>query len=424
MDSATAILEEARAAEAATDWPRAAEAYERALSLVDASDTTHQAELLTALGRCYRYMAEARPAWRSFMRAITLYREADNAAGVAQATDEALWVWCPPERRRQLAEDALATLPHGVRDDLRASLLLRLERRDEAEELAAAHDLPEVGAVFSMWDAWDALRDGATLESLLPRWRAAHETFASLGMYEGAADALRDPGFNVLARGNLDEGERLAREAWDYARSVNLRFAAQLAGFDVAGVAFCREQYDRCLAIVDELPGDLDFRGDIYRAHVASVRGDHERAMALMPSPDRAGGAPGPVQQVHAARGYVLWAAGRRDAAVREMEAWAAVQRPFGRASDDAPALVGVMVAAGDDALLRDILHGDAESRLMRYATLQGRGLDYMRGAFARRLGDTDGAQRHFREGLAWAEANGASRDARLCKEALGAIGE
>ena len=68
MDDFEKHLAEAREADAATDWPRAAEAYERALADLAPAAGSEQAGVLTSLGRCLRHNGEARPAWRSAPR--------------------------------------------------------------------------------------------------------------------------------------------------------------------------------------------------------------------------------------------------------------------------------------------------------------------------------------------------------------------
>ena len=76
----------AEAAEAATQWRDAVREYEECLSIVSQSpDDAGQDEvvLLTGLGRCYWNLAEARTAWRTLRRAISLTK--DSGDGVAQA---------------------------------------------------------------------------------------------------------------------------------------------------------------------------------------------------------------------------------------------------------------------------------------------------------------------------------------------------
>ena len=80
--------EAAEAAEAATRWQAAVEHYEDALGLIDQSPDVAAADdaaLLTALGRCYWSLSEARTAWRTLRRAISLYRERRDGDGQAHA---------------------------------------------------------------------------------------------------------------------------------------------------------------------------------------------------------------------------------------------------------------------------------------------------------------------------------------------------
>ena len=104
-------LAAARAAEAAFDWPEAIRLYEEALSSLSRDGDAWpaaEAELLTALGRCYWRNAEARAAWRTLMRAISSCKQRGDAAAQARATTEILQIWGPWERHKMLADDALA----------------------------------------------------------------------------------------------------------------------------------------------------------------------------------------------------------------------------------------------------------------------------------------------------------------------------
>ena len=64
-------------AEDATRWQEAIAEYEQCLSLIGPTPDgagQDEAELLTALGRCYWNLSEARTAWRTLRRAISLYQ--------------------------------------------------------------------------------------------------------------------------------------------------------------------------------------------------------------------------------------------------------------------------------------------------------------------------------------------------------------
>src|SRR3990170_964347 len=130
----------------ATLWDEAAREYEAALSLVAAGEAAgeDEAALLTALGACYWNLAEARTAWRTLRRAISLCRDRGDGAGMARATVEILRIWGPPERHRAMADEALAALGDGD-PYLRALLLLRREWHEQnsaafAEVMAIARE--------------------------------------------------------------------------------------------------------------------------------------------------------------------------------------------------------------------------------------------------------------------------------------------
>jgi hypothetical protein len=418
MTNITSIRADAERAEAATLWEEAAALYERCLSEVELTPI-EQAPLLFALGRCYRNLAEARTAWRNLMRAVSIFREAGDAASMAAATVEALRIWAPQERQRALAEDALALLgPNESRAHV--FLLFALEREEEARAIARKHGYAEVVAVEEHLKS-RALVDEGRIGEYTAIARAAHVACAAAGDHERACNVLRGAGYGVLAAGRLDDGVALASESAAYAGSKHLRFPEQLAALDVAGVLFARDQLDACSTLLDEIPGDLDFRKDLFRAWIAERRGDIEGALARLPDPERAGGAGGALSQVHGGRAGVLWRADRERAARHELAAYASAARSDGRLLDDAPAMLECLVGAAEDALLREIL-GD-ERPHERYSTLQGRGLDAVRGAVSARLGLMDDARAHFERGLAWAREQRCPSDEALCRDGIKALG-
>ena len=417
MTDIASIRAEAERLEAATLWPDAVALYERCLS-EGSPAPSEQAALLFAVGRCYRNMAEARTAWRSLMRAITLFREAGDVTSMAAATVEALRIWAPPERLRALAEDALAALPS---DESRTyvSLLLGLERDAEARVICERRGYDDILAGLAHWDARDLVAQGR-IDEYVAIARRAHDAYAGVGDYDRASGSLRGTGYAVLAAGRLGDGMVLARDAAAYARAKHLRFPEQLAALDVAGVFFARDELDACSAILDETPGDLDFRKDLFHAWIAERRGNMDEAASLLPDPERAGGAGGALSQVHSGRAGVLWRAGRQRAAVHDLEAYAAAARDDGRVLDDAPAMLECLMAEADDALLKELLDDDRPHE--RYSTLQGRGLDAVRGAAAARLGMRDVARAHYERGLAWAQVERCAYDAKLCADGLALV--
>jgi hypothetical protein len=414
MTDIAQLRADAERAEAATLWAEAAALYERCLSEGELTPV-EQAPLLFALGRCYRNLAEARTAWRSLMRAIALYREAGDAASMAEVTVEALRIWAPPARQRALATEALDALGP---DESRAhvSLLLSLERDAEARAICERRGYADILAGLAHWDGHHLTGEGR-IDEYAALARASHEAYAASGDYDRASGSLRGTGYAMLAAGRLDEGVALAQESAAYARSKHLRFPEQLAALDVAGVLFARDELDACSRLLDEIPGDLDFRKDLFRAWIAERRGDIDAAVALLPDPARAGGAGGALSQVHSGRAGVFWRAGKERAAAHELEAYAAAARDDGRLLDDAAAMLECLVAAADDALLKDLMADERPHE--RYSTLQGRGLDAVRGAVTLRLGMTDDARAHYERGLAWARDQRCPYDAEMCARGL-----
>jgi len=414
-ESMHAALAAAREAEAATLWDVAVQRYEACLSAIAGTTLASQeADLLTALGGCYWNLSEARTAWRTLRRAIALYQEQGDGDGMARATIEVLRIWGPPDRQRAMADEALDLLGDGD-PQLRALLLLRSGRQDEAIEFAAQHGVEDVMMVATERIGWAAFDEGR-MEDGLAALRHAHEFYAKVGHYQPAAGVLRGGAFRTMQTGRLGEGERLAAEAVAYARSVHLRFSEQLALMDLVGVAFARGDFARCEALIAETPGQTDFRADLYRMWIAELRGDIPAALALMVDPQRGGGAPTALSQTHAAAAGLLFHAGRADAARQALETWAQIARDSGSFCDEAPVLADCLAGLGSDDLLQEI-HGAYERRAggIVYATLQGRGDAAARGAVALRLGLVQHARAQYEAGLAWAERERCPIDEGLC---------
>ena len=421
-------------AEEATNWREAVSEYEQFLSLADRSpDAGGQdvAAVLTALGRCYWNLSEARTAWRTLRRAISLYQERGDGVGHARATLELLRIWGPPERQKMMAEEALRSL-EGADPYLEARLLLELRWFDDDPEekyqqslaLAERHGFVDILATRSLGQAHDLMSDGRIEESIA-LFNEAHETYARLRIHDVAAGTLRGAGFGLLELGHLDDGFAFARRSFEYAAGAHLLFSAQLALMDMIGVAFARDEFERCRDLLAQSPSDSDFRGDLYRMWMAEAEGDIDRALELMVSPERGGNTPTAVGQIHAAAAGVLFRAGREDAATQALRAWAAVERPETDAYwMEAPALRECLLELGDDALLRRVYDAfqarDERVRApARFATLQGRALAPVRAGVCLRLGLLDEAERHYREGLAWCEQERCARDAELCRAGI-----
>jgi tetratricopeptide (TPR) repeat protein len=333
---------------------------------------------------------------------------------MARATLEVLRIWGPPNRQRAMADEALDLLGDGD-PHLRALLLLRSRRQDEAIELASKHGFEDVLMAATERDGWAAIDEGRVADGLAA-FRRAHEFYAREGNYHPAAGLLRVAGFVTLQAGRLDEGERLAAEAVAYARGVHLRFAEQLALMDLVGVAYARGDFARCEALIAETPGQTDFRADLYRMWIAELRGDMETALGLMVDPERGGGATTALSQAHAAAAGLLFHAGRADAARQALETWAQIARDAGSLGDEAPALADCLAGLGSDDLLREVNEAyETRRRGIVYATLQGRGDAGARGAIALRLGLAAPARAQYEAGLAWAERERCPIDAARC---------
>ena len=425
----------AEAAEQATLWRDAIREYEKCLSLAAAAPDEagqDQAALLTALGRCYWNLSEARTGWRTLRRAISLYQERGDGVGQAQATLEILRIWGPPERHRTMAEDAIRAL--GDTDPyLRARLLLDLGwdvagsgHHEEALAIAEQHGFEDILASRIQNRAWQAMEEGRIDEGVA-LFEEAHQTYARLGVHHPASGTLRGAGFNVIEAGYLDRGFELARRSFEYAANVHLDFQSQLALMDMVAIPYARGEFARCEELLGQSPGDSDFRADLLRMWMAEERGDMERALGLMVDPDRGGRAPTAVGQIHAASAGILFRAGRKDAAKQALQAWAAVEReddePYWM---EAPAALECLLALGDEALLRKVYDafGTIGKRHAppRFSTLQGRSFAPVRAGVCARLGLLEEAERHYREGLAWCEQERCIRDAELCRAGLAEV--
>ena len=416
----------------ATLWDEAAREYEAALSLIAAGAGEDEGALLTALGACYWNLSEARTAWRTLRRAITLCRDRGDGAGMARATAEILRIWGPPHRHLAMADEALAAL--GDADPyLRALLLLRRSRYNDAEDpqfneamaLAEQHQFEDLLTVHIDRRGWTALNEGRTEEGIA-LLESAHERYARLCVYDPAAGVLRGAGFVTMAYGRLDQGAELSARTLAYAREVHLRFTEQLALMDLAGEAFARADFGRCRELVAQTPTDSDFRGDLYKMWMTELEGDLDGALRQLVNPERGGGATTALSQTHCANARVLFRAGKHDAARRELETWAEIARQGNSICEELPAIYDCLVALGSDEMI-DEVHEALERNAARpvpvlYCTLQGRAMGPAWGAVALRLGRTGEAERAYADGLAWCERERVPIDAGQCHAGLAAV--
>jgi len=429
-DDPQQLMQAGIAAEEATDWSAAVEAYERCLTALAAGGAFDEAEVLTRLGRCYWNLSEARTAWRTLRRAISLYEQRGDGVGQARATVEILRIWGPPVRQREMADAALAALA-GADPYLRARLLVS-KRWDEAEgeaafdeaiAIAERHGYGDLLALRTEREAWRAQEEGRLDESLALR-EQVFEAYAQARRHDWAAATLRGAGFFTIATGALDDGVALAERCFVYACGAHLAFSAQLALMDMAGVLYARGEFDRCEETLARSPGTSDFRADLYRMWMAEARDGAEAALPLMVDPARGGNTPTAMGQIHAAAAGVLYRAGKLDAARSAMQAWRDVPRAAGDDEDyvwEAPALLGCLLNEGDDELIRKVRDAiqkfDARGNVrLQFTTLQGRALAPLRGGIAMRLGLIEEARRAYADGLAWCQRERLVRDAELCR--------
>ena len=435
---------EAEAAEEATLWREAVDAYESALTAIagtPAADSLEECELLTGLGRCYWRLAEARTAWRTLRLAISIAKSHGDGSAQGRATIEILRIWGPPERHRQMAEDALAV----VGDDdiyLKARLLMEMGWREQAtgEETSAKHEqamalaeehgFEDILASRVQQQAWRAM-DAGRLDEALALFEEVHATCARLKIHDVAAGCLRGAGFKLMEAGRLDEGNGIAKRSVAYATDTHLLFSAQLALMDVIGVAYARGDYDECKRLLDSSPGDSDFRADLYRMWIAEARGDTEGALRLMVDPDRGGKVPTAVGQIHAAAAGTLYRADKHDAAKAALAAWFDVDRDDQAENlwEETAPVIDCLVAIGDDDQVRRV-HAMFERRderggfAPRFSVLQGRAIDPVRGAISARLGMDGEANRFFRDGIEFCEDQRLPADLERCHQGLTALGE
>ncbi len=414
----------ARAAEAAFDWPNAIHCYEEALLSLPREGygwPAAEADLLIALGRSYWRNADARPAWRTLMRAITSCTQRGDAEAQARATTEILHIWGPWERHRALADDALAALGDSE-PYLRARLLGQSDRDDEAFIIAEKHGYGDVLAWRIARASWRAMDEGRVdvAQTLARQSHAAHDR---LGNFEAAAGALRGIGFGTMEAGDLTGGEVFSRESYQYASRFNLRFYQQLALMDVVGAAYARCNWAECERLLSEIPGDLDFRADLFRTWIAELRGDTTRARTLLVDPERGGRGADALAQIHSGNASVLYRLGEHGAARAELAAMFEQIQTASETEHYLPAVIDAILALGSDDVIAECDRQIDPTKRKRgeyiYSTLQGRAIHYTRGALALRLAREDEARAYFTAGVAWAERERCPLDAARCHEGL-----
>ena len=432
----------AEQAEAQSAWDVAARHYEHCLTLVtEAEDKLGEDEavLLTQLGKCARNAGEYRTAWRSLMRAITLYRVRRDAISLALTTLEAVMVYAPHSRRAELAEAALAGL-EGSDPYLEARLLLSIARFDpdkratvlrRVSELVAHHHFPDVEAHLLMSESF-----AATPTDAVKMLKEAFERFAKEGLTRDAANALYVKGFTSDGQGRLDDAISACREAYEYARQHHHRFYEENAAAHLSAHFLARCDFAVFDALMEERAGDTSFVTATMRAWRAELAGDLERAVALLPDPALAAGNPEGLARIHATRARVLLnagdKAGARDEYSRFQEVLQSVSGPAYRRFDGV--VVSLEGLALDDALvLADEKFIKAAESFVRFYEGQPARSPYYRargsidrlGAVVYLLrGFVDDAERSLQTGLDWAEEERCPVEAGRCLQGLAEVAE
>ncbi len=432
--------------EAQFAWDDAAKHYEACLTLISEAEDKlgeDEAALLTALGACARNAGDYRAAWRSLMRAITIFRQRGDAAGIARAALEAMVINAPPGRHLQLGQEALEAL--GTSEPyLEARLLSMMSHpgnalqlppeeatrlRQRAGELASTHGFEDVEALLLTVDANWASRAGE-FEKAAALFASAHQRLASVGRVRNAAMALFNHAFQVLLIGGLDRARGAAEEGLAYARQHHIQFVEQTCSDFIAVVLLARCDFETFSALSDERGTDSGYLLALLRAGRAEMAGDLDAAVSLLPDPRVAGGAPMYLGQLHAGRARVLLNAGRLEQARHEFALMReAVQNNPLAVVIDGIALHGSVLGALDEALplladkhfLAAVL---AFPNPNNFFDPSARSPQRTRAAVKLHLGFLEEAERGFRTALAWSEREGCPVEAGRCMQGLAEIAE
>jgi tetratricopeptide (TPR) repeat protein len=396
-------------AEARFAWDEAVRWYEQCFQLDQLggdSPAVDDPDLLLAHGRCMRYLARYRDAMRSLMRAMTAYRAQDRGTGTAEAALEALQIDMPPERHRQIADDALALMdPAEVH--LRARLLAQRaawivddERAEsaatEALELARNYDLKDVeGLVLGQRVLHRASWNGDVESGISAGERAF------LLLREGHLDRLAGTALNytsrlALACGDLERALADANRLRSFADERHDQSSMDLALSILAWHSYWRGDYETALehlALASNPRVDLAWT----RTMIAAERGA-DQLDQFLPNPADAGGVPHFLATGYASRASGFLLLGDPESARREL---AEVENLFWSCRGSAVATLGVLIFADDalPAVASDALAAELEEILERWEWARGWG-DRLRGRLAFRRAEFDEAEQHFRTGV------------------------
>ena len=424
-------------AEAQTAWAEAARHYGACVTLLDESGDglgEDEAALLTALGHCQGLEAEYRPAWRSLVRAVDLYRERGDWAGQARAVIAAGRAHPPFERLVSLISATLEA--PGERDPalearlmaLRAFALQVMGRTEEgdpdseaAARLAERHDVEDVrGALvyragFQALDLGHLREASDLLREAFEELRAASDPVAR-GAGFSAAGALHEAGALEAARVGYEAALRHARETHD-------RFWEQNLLSRMAVLELLRAEPVRARALAEEIVGAPNI------GRYAPLLGSAEFEGAVDPAEhapplEIAGGVANFLILGRGLRARAWLDAGDEEAARTEVAEWGELARslPAGFLRSGLGFHGPALAAVGDGELVRWVyerLEPVEELRVLGWSSA-----DAVRGGLALRLDLVDEAEQHFRTGLEWCERERCPVEAGRCLEGLAEVAE
>ena len=435
----------AEQAEAQAGWGEAARRYEDCLTLIAetaAALDADEPELLVAAGRCYRNANAPRDAWRRLLRAIDLYRNRQDAIGMAGATLEALQVAAPPIRRTALAEAALDDLG-DTNPEVEARLLGRLltvgdrgspadeeRRRERATELAERHNLADVRAMIELRAASDAFAAGRYNEAAAAQLEAQRQ-FEALGLARDAAGAYAVSVANLTLAGQLAEARLAAEDGVAYARRHHLPGSEESTAGYLGGLLLGLCDFDALATVLDEQAGAANYRVNVIAVNWALQRGDLAAAREALPAVEAAGGIPWQAAQIHAMHARTLLLDGDRDAAekhfIRMREGMQATNlgREIGGIRIDLP-ILQVLAEAGpvlaDVAFLGAALDTYRTYGDVAFMAPSGTSARELYGRYALALDEVSEAEEQFVATLEWAEREGAPVIAGQCHQGLAEV--
>jgi class 3 adenylate cyclase/Cdc6-like AAA superfamily ATPase len=424
----------AQQAEAQSAWGEAARHYERCLALVSEAEDhlgEDEAALLVSYGHCLRASADIRGAWRSVMRAVSLYRDRGDGLALARALLEVDGIYVEASRIMPLVEEAI--VGGGTEDPyVRARLLVwRATTPDieEARAIADRHAFKDVEARLLVRDAMVASTGEHSQTRAVELFTRAHDALVESGQSLLAARVYDGGLLNaVVLLGRSGDIEAAASRALEEARRMGERRVESNALFWLATVAALRCDFELCDALLAQADDDY-FWVQLLRVGLAELRGDSRRAVGLMPDERSAGTFPQFVVQLKATRARVRLNAGDEAAARVEIDAFFDYARTNHIRWDSPAGFGGVwtfgerIVDHADDATVRWIYDYHTSFPDMRL-TFDAGSADLLSGHLALRLGLVDEAEQHFRVGLAWCEQEHWPVEQARCLEGLARVAE